>query len=106
MEHQEKTKLEKRLFKTLKDYSHGFRMNATDEEINAYDAKVSALKARILADVEHAPEIISEEFAAYQAKKYRAEMSGVNAVVRCTAEWKAIDNVYMSLTDSKPYKDK
>lgn len=76
MEKQERTAIEKRLFRTLKNYSHGYHSNATEKEKEAYDAKVEQLKARILDDVEHAPEIIAEEFAAHQAKMYRAQMSG------------------------------
>ena len=101
---EEKAKLEKRLFKTLKHYSHGYHSNATEEENKIYDAKVAALKARIIADADHAPEIIAEEFAANKAAEYRAHMTGSNATVVRGAEWKAIDNVYMSLIDSKPYK--
>lgn len=96
--------LEKKLFRTLKNYSHGYHSNATKDEKQVYDAKVEQLKARILDDVEHAPEIIAEEFAAHQAKMYRAQMSGEYATLKCNAEWKAIDNVYMSLIDSRPFK--
>ncbi len=105
MEKQERTAIEKRLFRTLKNYSHGYHSNATEKEKEAYDAKVEQLKARILDDVEHAPEIIAEEFAAHQAKMYRAQMSGEYATLKCNAEWKAIDNVCMALIDSKPFKE-
>lgn len=101
----EKAKLEKRLFRTLKNYSHGYYGNCTPEEKTAYDEKVKALKERILADVEHAPEIIAEEFAAHQALMYRAQMTGKYATLKCNAEWKAIDNVCMALVDSKPFKE-
>lgn len=101
----ERKVLEKKLFRTLKNYTHGYHSNATKDERVAYDAKVEQLKARILDDVEHAPEIIAEEFAAHQAKVYRAHMSGQFAVLVCNAEWKAIDNVYMSLIDSHPFKE-
>lgn len=94
----------KDIFRTLKYYSHGFHDNATEEENAVYDAKVEELKKRILADVEHAPEIIAEEFAAHQAKVYRAQMQGKYAELKCSAEWKAIDNVFASLIDSKPLK--
>ena len=101
----ERKALEKKLFRTLKNYSHGYHSNATKEENTAYDAKVEQLKARILDDVEHAPEIIAEEFAAHKAQMYRAHMSGQYAVLVCDAEWKAIDNVYMALIDSRPFKE-
>lgn len=101
----ERKALEKKLFRTLKNYSHGYHSNAGKEENEAYDAKVEQLKARILDDVEHAPEIIAEEFAAHQAKMYRAQMSGVYATLKCNAEWKAIDNVCMALIDGKPFKE-
>lgn len=105
MEKQERTAIEKRLFRTLKNYTHGYHSNANEKEKEAYDAKVEQLKARILDDVEHAPEIIAEEFAAHQAKMYRAQMSGEHATLKCNAEWKAIDNVCMALIDSKPFKE-
>ncbi len=101
----ERKALEKKLFRTLKNYTHGYHSNANKDEREAYDAKVEQLKARILDDVEHAPEIIAEEFAVHQAKVYRAHMSGEHAVLVCNAEWKAIDNVYMSLIDSHPFKE-
>ena len=101
----ERKALEKKLFRTLKNYSHGYHSNAGKEENEAYDAKVEQLKARIRDDVEHAPEIIAEEFAAHQAKMYRAQMSGVYATLKCNAEWKAIDNVCMALIDGKPFKE-
>lgn len=100
----EKSALEKKLFRTLKNYSHGFHTHNSIEENAVYNAKVEQLKARILADVEHAPEIIAEEFAAHQAAMYRAQMTGKYATLKCNAEWKAIDNVCMALIDSKPFK--
>lgn len=101
----ERKALEKKLFRTLKNYTHGYHSNATKDERIAYDAKVEQLKARILDDVERAPEIIAEEFATHQARMYRAHMSGKNAVLVCNAEWKAVDNVYMSLIDSHPFQE-
>lgn len=95
---------QKDIFRTLKNYSHGFHMHNSPEENKTYDAKVKQLKERILADVEHAPEIIAEEFAAHQAIMYRAQMSGKYQTLKCNAEWKAIDNVCMALIDSKPFK--
>ena len=100
----ERFKLEKKLFKMLKNYSHGFYGNATEAEKKAYDIKVEQLKARILSDVEHAPDIIAEEFATHQAIMYRAQMTGKYATLKCNAEWKAIDNVCMALVDAKPFK--
>ena len=104
MEKQERTAIEKRLFRTLKNYTHGYHSNATEKEKEAYDAKVEQLKARILSDVEHAPDIIAEEFATHQAIMYRAQMTGKYATLKCNAEWKAIDNVCMALVDAKPFK--
>ena len=95
---------QKDIFRTLKYYSHGFHTHATEEENKAYDAKVEELKATILADVEHAPKIIANEFAKHQAKMYRAQMQGQYAELICNAEWKAIDNTLMALIDSKPLK--
>ena len=105
IENEDRMAIEKRLFRTLKYYTHGYHSNATEQEKEAYDAKVAQLKERILDDVEHAPEIIAEEFAAHQAKMYRAQMSGVYATLKCNAEWKAIDNVCMALIDGKPFKE-
>ena len=97
----------KDIFRTLKNYSHGFHANATEEANRAYDAKVEELKARILADVEKAPEIIAEEFAKHEVAKYRAGFtSGQMPMTICNAEWKAIDNVMMALIDSKPLKQR
>ncbi len=97
----------KNIFRTLKNYSHGFHSNATEEANKAYDAKVEELTARILADVEHAPEIIAEEFAKHEVTKYRAGFtSGTLPLTVCNAEWKAIDNVMMALIDSKPLKQR
>jgi len=42
----------KNIFRTLKNYTHGFHSNATDEQIRVYDAKVAELTERIKADVE------------------------------------------------------
>lgn len=93
------------IFRTLKHYSHGYHSNASEEEIKVYDAKVAQLTVRIKADVEHAPEIIAEEFAKYETNKYRAGFTqGRLPMITCNAEWKAIDNVMMALTDSKPLK--
>ena len=92
---------QKDIFRTLKYYSHGFHTHATEEENNT---KVEELKATILADVEHAPEIIADEFAKHQAKMYRSQMQGQYAELICNAEWKAIDNTLMALIDSKPLK--
>ena len=50
---------QKDIFRRLKAYSHGYYAYATEDEKKAYDAKIEALKARILTDVEHAPEIIA-----------------------------------------------
>lgn len=100
----EQIKLEKKLFKTLINYTQGYYSNATELEKKAYNKKVYQLKARILGDVEHAPDIIAEEFALYQRNMYRAQMTGYYSTVKCDAEWKAIDNVYMAFIDAKPFK--
>lgn len=97
---------QKNIFKTLTDYSHGYHTHASEEENKAYDAKIEYLKEKISADLEHAPEIIAEEFAKYQVDMYRAQMQGKYvAVVKCDAEWKAIDNMLMALIDSKALKN-
>ncbi len=93
------------IFRKLKGYSHGFYAYATEEEKKAYDAKIEMLKAKILADVEHAPEIISNAFAAYYAEMYRKQMQGKYAAMKCDAEWKAIDNMLGALVSVKVLKD-
>lgn len=96
----------KDIFRTLKHYTHGYHSNATPEEIEAYDNKVKELKKRILADVEHSPEIIAEEFSKHEVKRYRAAFSkGQLPLIIANAEWKAVDNVMMALTDTKPLGD-
>ena len=87
---------QKDIFRRLKGYSHGYY---------AYDAKISEVTARILADVEHAPEIIAEEMAAHYAATYREQMKG-NYVrgLKCTPEWKAIDNILGALISVKVLK--
>lgn len=102
----EKAKIEKKLFRTLENYNHGYHANNSIEAIKIYDAKVNTLKERILANVEQAPEIIAEEFAQHQVHMYRAQMTGKYAMLKCRAEWKAIDNVCMALVDSKPFKER
>lgn len=92
------------IFKTLKDYSTGYHRTATPEECNIYDAEVERIKTRILADIEHTPEIIAEEFSKLWATEYRRLFSGVYSTFATTPEYKAVDNVYMSLLDSKPLK--
>ena len=96
---------QKDIFRRLKGYSHGFYANATEEEKKAYDAKIEVLKAKILADVEYAPEIIANAFAAYYAEMYRKQMQGKYAVMKCDAEWKAIDNMLGALVSVKVLKD-
>ena len=95
---------QKDIFRRLKGYSHGFHSNATEEENKVYDAKVEELKARILADIEHAPEIIADEFAKYYADMYRKQMQGKYAEIKCDAKWKAIDNVLGALISVKALK--
>jgi hypothetical protein len=92
------------IFKTLKDYSTGYHRTATPEENKIYDAEVERIKTRILADVEHSPEIIAEEFSKLWATEYRRLFSGVYYTFATTPEYKAVDNVYMALLDSKPLK--
>ncbi len=58
---------QKDIFRRLKGYSHGFYAYATEEEKQAYNAKVKELQAKIIADVNRAPEIIAEAFATYYA---------------------------------------
>jgi hypothetical protein len=100
--------MKKDIFKTLKDYSAGYHRTATPEENKIYDAEVERVKTRILADVEHSPEIIAEEFSKFWATEYRRLFSGVCSTFATTfattPEYKAVDNIYMALFDSKPLK--
>ena len=59
----------KNIFRTLKNYTHVFHSNATDEQIRVYDAKVAEVTERIKADVEHAHEIIADEHRQYEIKR-------------------------------------
>ena len=96
--------MKKDIFKTLKDYSSGYHRVSTPEENKIYDAEVERIKTRILADVEHSPEIIAEEFSKLWATEYRRLFSGVYSTFAMTPEYKAVDNIYMALLDSKPLK--
>lgn len=96
--------MKKDIFKTLKDYSAGYHRTATPEENKIYDAEVERIKTRILADVEHSPEIIAEEFGKFWVIEYRKLFSDMFSVFNTTPEYKAVDNVYMALLDSKPLK--
>lgn len=96
--------MKKDIFKTLNDYTSGFHRTATQEDCAIYDAEIERIKARILADVEHSPEIIAEEFAKFWVIEYRKLFSGKFSVFETTPEYKAVDNIYMTLLDSKPLK--
>ena len=97
--------MKKDIFKTLKDYSAGYHRVSIPEENKIYDAEVERIKTRILADVEHSPEIIAEEFSKLWATEYRRLFSGVYSTFAMTPEYKAVDNIYMALLDSKPLKN-
>lgn len=93
----------KDMFATLKYYSQGFHSMATKEESAIYDKKVAEVTARIRADVEHAPEIIADEFAKLEILKWRqAFTKGKLTGHEYGSEWKAIDNISSSLMDTKP----
>lgn len=95
----------KNIFRTLKHYSEGFHRSATKEQSEIYDKKIAELKKRILADTDRAPEIIAEEFAKCEVLKWRGAFTeGRVPVDTYTAEWKAVDNMSMALTDTKPLK--
>lgn len=95
----------KNIFRTLKHYSDGFHRTATEEQNKVYDKKIAELKERILADTDRAPEIIAEEFAKCEVLKWRGAFTeGRVPVDTYTAEWKAVDNMSMALTDTKPLK--
>lgn len=96
--------MKKDIFKTLNDYSSGFHRTATQEDCAIYDAEIERIKARILADVDHSPEIIAEEFAKFCVIEYRKMFSGEFFIFNTTPEYKAVDNIYMALLDSKPLK--
>ena len=93
----------KDIFATLKNYSRGFHRTATEEENAIYDKKIAEVTARIRADVEHAPEIIADEFAKLEILKWRqAFTKGTLTGHEYGSEWKAIDNISSSLMDTKP----
>ena len=88
---------QKDIFRRLKAYSHGYYSNCTEEEKKAYDAKVKELKETILPNVQQAPEIIANAFAAYYAEMDRKQMQGKYAEMKSDAEWQAISNVLGAL---------
>ena len=93
----------KDIFSTLKNYSKGFHRSATEEENAIYDQKVAEVTDRIRADIEHAPEIIADEFAKLEILKWRqAFTKGTMMGHRYGAEWKALDNISSALMDTKP----
>lgn len=95
----------KDIFRTLKNYSKGFCEHNSENECRIYNEKVKEITERIKNDVEHAPEIIAEEFAKIDSEKFRAWFSGEqDKYISPTSKYKAIDNVLMCLLDSKPLK--
>lgn len=93
---------QKNIFKTLKNYSNGFHGNNSAESNEIYDAKVTEVTARIFADVEHAPEIIADEFAKCEVRKWREAFTNGYLTPRHDAEWAAINHISYALMDSKP----
>ena len=96
---------QKDIFKTLKNYSKGFHDHNSAESNAIYDAKVAEVTAKILADVEHAPEIIAEEFAKCEITKWREAFTKGYITPKYDAEWKAIDNIASALIDTTPLAD-
>lgn len=97
--------LKKDIFRTLKHYSEGFHRSNPNEINQIYDEKVREVTERILADVNHAPEIMAEEFAKCEVLKWRrAFTEGRVPTDTYTAVWKAIDNISMALVDTTPLK--
>ena len=52
---------------------------------------------RALPNLQQAPEIIANAFAAYYAEMYRKQMQGKYAEMKSDAEWQAISNVLGAL---------
>lgn len=96
---------QKDIFKTLKNYSRGFHDNNSTESNTIYDAKVAEVTAKILADVENAPEIIADEFAKCDVQKWREAFTKGYLTPRHDAEWAAINNISYSLMDSTPLEE-
>mgnify|MGYP000143686764 FL=1 len=93
---------QKNIFKTLRNYSDGFHSNNSAESNAIYDAKVEEVKARILGDVGHAPEIIADEFAKCEVRKWREAFTNGYLTPRHDAERAAINHISYALMDSKP----
>ena len=101
-ERRNKMAKQKNIFKTLKNYGDGFHGNNSAESNAIYDAKISEVTARILADVEHAPEIIADEFGKCEARKWREAFTNGYLTPKHDSEWAAINHISYALMDSKP----
>lgn len=100
------TKKQRDIFASVPNYAAGFHSN-NDAKANAiYDAKTEELKAKISADLIHAPEIIVEAFRACEVLKYRrAFTTGSFCDDEYNATYKAIENMADALAWEKALAD-
>ena len=91
----------KGIFKTLKNYSHGFHLRNDKTTNKIYDAKVKEIKDKILSNVSNAKERIAFEIKMAEFAQKTAYLGGETEMKKCNAEWKAADNIKSALIDSK-----
>jgi len=91
----------KGIFKTLKNYSHGFHLRNDKTTNKIYDAKVKEIKDKILSNVSNAKERIAFEIKMAEFAQKTAYLGGEEKMKKCNAEWKAADNIKSALIDSK-----
>ena len=91
----------KDIFKTLKNYSHGFHIRNDKTTNKFYDTKVKEIKEKILSDVNRAKEIINAQIKMTKFAQKTSYLGGEEQMKKCNAEWKAADNIMSALKDSK-----
>jgi len=89
------------IFKTLKNYNHGFYVRNDRATNKIYDNKVKEIKRKILSDVSQAKERITFEIKMAEAKQKTAYLGGETEMKKYNAEWKAADNIKSALIDAK-----
>lgn len=74
-----------------------------NESINANNI-LCTTASMLKYELTDSDKIIAEEFSKLWATEYRRLFSGVYSTFAMTPEYKAVDNIYMALLDSKPLK--
>jgi len=89
------------IFKTLKNYNHGFHARNDRATNKTYDNKVKEIKLKILSDVSNAKERIAFEIKMAEFAQKTAYLGGEEKMKKCNAEWKAADNIKSALSDAR-----